>query len=103
MQREGGGVRALVERVHLGGCVGLAGRERLQQFLRLAFELHEVGTVAQRAGGRVFPRDMMSSFPGRALRSRRPVSAHSGRKEFIETMGVALQADAVLSADTEAP
>ncbi len=36
--------------------------------------------------------------------SRRPVSAHSGRKEFIEAIGVAsTQADAVLSADTEAP
>lgn len=37
-------------------------------------------------------------------RSRRPVSAHSGRKEFIEAIeGASLQADAVLSADTEAP
>jgi hypothetical protein len=48
---------------------------------------------------------MMSSFPGRAhARPSRPVSAHSGRKEFIELIVLPTdQADAVLPADTEAP
>jgi hypothetical protein len=47
---------------------------------------------------------MMSSFLAAHAQPWRPVSAHSGRKEFIEAMSVSnLQADAVLPADTEAP
>ena len=48
----------------------------------------------------------MSSFPGRAFASAvRPVSAYSGRKEFIEDdkLYQLTQVDAVLSADTAAP
>ena len=47
----------------------------------------------------------MSSFPGGVgFAGRRPVSARSGKKEFINRLMVRLtQVDAVLPADTVAP
>ena len=56
VQREARGIRSVVLRVDLRRGVGFAGGKRLKQFLRLTFELDQVGFVAQRATGRVFPR-----------------------------------------------
>jgi hypothetical protein len=55
----------------------IAGGKRLQQLFRLPLQLFEVGMLAHPAGGYV--PFHVSSF------RLRPVSACSGRKEFIET------------------
>ena len=54
VQREARAVRSLVVSVDLRHSVRVAGHIGLQQFLRLALELDEIGFVAQRAGGSVF-------------------------------------------------
>ena len=86
VQRERARIRAVIVRVHLGGRNILPVLERLEQFLGLAFQLIEVGPLAQDAGGDEWSRhdDLL---PGRRLAVHRPVSAQSGRKEFIEAAG----------------
>jgi hypothetical protein len=70
-------------RVHLGDGRCVSGFEAAQQLFRLALQLIEVGTLGKGADGWLRPgHDELLS--GRRVPSVRPVSAHSGRKEFIE-------------------
>jgi hypothetical protein len=55
VQREARRLRSLVMGVHLRRGVGVAAGQRLEQLLRLPLELDQVGLVAERASGRVFP------------------------------------------------
>ena len=88
MQREVGRVRAVVAGVYFRDGVGLAVAERVQEFLRLPTELIEIGVLAQRASGRDSRgHDELLSWAARWRRPMRPVSARSGRKEFIEATG----------------
>src|SRR4051812_44722906 len=83
---------------------GVPHADGVEQFLRLAFELIENGTRRQAAGVRMGQagHDELLSWP-RVRAGRRPVSARSGRKEFIERSMSWAQVDSVLSADTAAP
>jgi len=68
--------------------------------------LIEIGLVAQQAGGKALTgHDELLSCRRRSRQPCARLSAHSGRKEFIESTDCdgSLQVDAVLSADTAAP
>ncbi len=77
-------IRLAVVCVHLGDSVGLSRSESLQQFFGLPLELIEIRVLAKRAGRQILIHNEL--LPGlRFLRQPlRPVSAGSGRKEFIE-------------------
>src|SRR4051812_8438783 len=85
VQRERRRIDAAEVSLHFGDRVGVAKAEAVEQFLRLAFELIENGTRRQAAGVRMGQagHDELLSWP-RVRAGRRPVSARSGRKEFIE-------------------
>jgi len=85
--------------MHVARTVGL------EQFLGLSFQLIEVRVRRKLTIGSTSGRghDELLSWP-RVRVGRCPVSARSGRKEFIERSIVpTAQVDAVLSADTVAP
>ena len=86
-------------------AAGVAATKRIEQLLRLTFELIEIGSLRKRAGRKSRAVTMSSFRAARCASAGRPVSAHSGRKEFIEAMDCAnaFQVDAVLPADTGAP
>src|SRR5262249_11495242 len=75
VQRECCRIRARIAPIHFGDGGWITGAEIAQQFLRLTFQLLEIRMLAHPPGRQV--RFHMSSFP------LRPVSACSGRKEFI--------------------
>jgi hypothetical protein len=72
-------------RVYLRDCLGLAGNERREQFLRLTPELIEIRPIAQSARGWGLSHHELLSWLRVVRQLLRPVSARAGRKEFIET------------------
>jgi hypothetical protein len=85
VQRERGGVRVAIICVHLCDCGGNARGKCLQQFFGLALELIQIRMLSQRAKRRVVLQHELLSWPSLTDQPLRPVSACSGRKEFIET------------------
>jgi hypothetical protein len=90
--------------VYLGDGIGLTDVERCQQFLGLAFQLIDVRVFAQSARRLGLFHNELLSRPRIKRQPLRPVSARSGRKEFIEAArwNQLSQGDAVLPADTVA-
>jgi hypothetical protein len=82
---EGSGVGIAVVPGYLCDCLGLAGNERREQFLRLTPELIEIGPFAQRARGWGPSQHELLSWLRGLRHPLRPVYARAGRKEFIET------------------
>jgi hypothetical protein len=81
VQREGRRFGDAIVGRHLGDRGRITGPKRVEQLFRLAFELIEMGTRRKRASGG--GHDELLSWP-RVRACRRPVSARSGRKEFID-------------------
>ena len=104
VERESRRLGAAKVAIHFRGGVGLAGAERLEQFLRLPFQLIEGGVLAKRTSWKRTGRhdELLSWLRLRVNRSC-PVSARSGGKEVIGSLLTIDQVDAVLPADTGAP
>src|SRR5262249_48174212 len=96
MKREFRGVGSAVVRVHLRDSAGLAGGQAAQQFFGLPLQLLEIRMRPHPAGGYVLVQ--WSSFP----RARCP-HARAEKSSSKRTGRTAIQGDAVVSADTEAP
>jgi hypothetical protein len=82
VQREGHWLGAVVVGLHLRDGGRMASAKPVAELPGLASELIEIGTGRKRASGRGHD----ELLPGRAPAGRRPVSARSGRKEFIERL-----------------
>ena len=69
--------------VHFLRRVRISSAKGVEQFLGLPLELMEIGAVAKRTGRRRVAGHDELLFRRRQASAEGPVSAHSGRKEFI--------------------